>query len=244
MKNNKLTETKIGTATVIVDILPKGKVIPNVKITPTAICYHQTGNIDASAKANHNYMKNCNKNGSRVASWHFTCGWDFIYQAQSTNYKCYHAGTTNGNNTSIGIEICMYTDKQKQLQAYKNAIELGKILMAYHNFNINQVKRHKDFSGKHCPAWLIEGKYGYTWSWFKGELTKKEEVKPQPTASFVVKIIVDELNVRSGVGTSYPITTVVKKGQAFTIVEEKNGWGKLKSGAGWISLNSKYVQRV
>ena len=243
MENNKLTETKIGTATVIVDILPKGKVIPNVKITPTAICYHQTGNIDASAKANHNYMKNCNKDGSRVASWHFTCGWDFIYQAQSTNYKCYHAGTTNGNNTSIGIEICMYTDKQKQLQAYKNAIELGKILMTYHNFNINQVKRHKDFSGKHCPAWLIEGKYGYTWTWFKEQLTKKEEVKPIAT-SYVVKIIVDELNVRKDAGTSYEVVTVVKQGQAFTIIEEKNGWGKLKSGVGWISLNSKYVQKI
>ena len=29
-----------------------------------------------------------------------------------------------------------------------------------------------------------------------------------------------------------------------TIVEEKNGLGKLKSGAGWISLGSKYVQKV
>lgn len=245
MKNNKLTETKIGTATVIVDILPSGRCIPNTKIKPTTICIHNTGNIDASAKNNHQYQKNNNKSKiGAIASWHFTCGWDYIYQAQSTNYKCYHTGTTNGNNTSIGIEICQYSDKEKQLQAYKNAIELVKILMAYHNFNINQVKRHKDFSGKHCPAWLIEGKWGYTWSWFKGELTKKEEVKPQPTTSFVAKIIVDELNVRSGAGTSYPITTVVKKGQAFTIVEEKNGWGKLKSGAGWISLNSKYVQRV
>ena len=245
MKNNKLTETKIGSANVIVDILPKGRCIPNTKITPTSITIHNTGNINASAKNNHQYQKNNNKSKiGAIASWHFTCGWDYIYQAQSTNYKCYHAGCTNGNNTSIGIEICMYSDKEKQLQAYKNAIELVKILMDYHNFNVNQVKRHYDWTKKNCPQYLIEGKYGYTWSWFKEQLTKKEEVKPQPTTSFVVKIIVDELNVRSGVGTSYPITTVVKKGQAFTIVEEKNGWGKLKSGAGWISLNSKYVQRV
>jgi N-acetylmuramoyl-L-alanine amidase CwlA len=138
----------------------------------------------------------------------------------------------------------MFNDKERQAKAYKNAIELVKILMAYHKFDTSKVKRHYDWTKKHCPAWLQEGKWGYTWSWFKGELTKKEEVKPQPTTSFVVKITVDELNVRSGAGTSYPITTVVKKGQAFTIVEEKNGWGKLKSGAGWISLNSKYVQRV
>ena len=240
MKNNKLTETKIGAAKVIVDILPKGKVIPNTKITPTTITIHMTGNIGASAKNNHNYMKNCNNNGSRIASWHFTVDDKEIYQAQSTNYKCYHAGCTNGNNTSIGIEICMFDDKTRQLQAYKNAIELVKILMAYHKFDTSKVVRHYDWTKKHCPAWLQEGKWGYTWSWFKGELTKKEEVfKP-----YVVKILVDELNVRKDAGTSYDIVAVVKEGQAFTIIEEKNGWGKLKSGVGWISLNSKYVQRV
>ena len=113
MKNNRLDEKTIGSAKVIVDILPKGKVIPDVKITPTSITVHNTGNVDASAKNNHNYMKNCNKNGSRIASWHFTVGYDEIYQAQSCNFKCYHAGTSKGNNTSIGVEICMYSDKSK-----------------------------------------------------------------------------------------------------------------------------------
>ena len=32
------------------------------------------------------------------------------------------------------------------------------------------------------------------------------------------------------------------KKKKYTIVEEKNGWGKLKSGAGWISL--AYTKRV
>ena len=36
----------------------------------------------------------------------------------------------------------------------------------------------------------------------------------------------------------------IKKGEVFTIVEEKNGLGKLKSGAGWISMGSKYVQKI
>ena len=59
---------------------------------------------------------------------------------------------------------------------------------------------------------------------------------------YVVRITASALNVRSGPGTSYKINTVVKKNEAFTIVEEKNGWGKLKSGAGWIYL--KYTKRV
>lgn len=59
---------------------------------------------------------------------------------------------------------------------------------------------------------------------------------------YVVRITASALNVRSGPGTSYKINTVVKKNEAFTIVEEKNGWGKLKSGAGWIYL--KYTKRI
>ena len=64
----------------------------------------------------------------------------------------------------------------------------------------------------------------------------------------VYRITTDELNVRKGAGTVYPITAKVYKGQAYTITEIKyNGstpWGKLKSGVGWISLNSKYVEKV
>ena len=60
--------------------------------------------------------------------------------------------------------------------------------------------------------------------------------------SYVVEITANALNVRAGAGSTYKINTVVKKGQRYTIVEEKNGWGKLKSGAGWISL--KYTKKV
>ena len=248
MLNNRLDEKTIGTAKVIVDILPKGKVIPNVKINPTSITIHMTGNVGAAAKNNHNYMKNCNKNGSRIASWHFTVDDISIYQAQSTNYKCYHAGCTSGNNTSIGIEICMFNDKARQLQAYKNAIELVKILMAYHKFDTSKVKRHYDWTKKHCPAWLQEGKWGYTWSWFKEQLSAKpSQPTPQPSVEigvpFLATIIVDELNIRKEADFNSEVIGVVKKGGVYTIVEVKNGLGKLASGAGWISVNEKYVSK-
>ena len=59
---------------------------------------------------------------------------------------------------------------------------------------------------------------------------------------YIVSVETDVLNVRTGAGTNYKIATQVKKHQLYTIVEEKNGWGKLKSGAGWISLT--YTQKV
>ena len=65
------------------------------------------------------------------------------------------------------------------------------------------------------------------------------------TASLgVYKVIVDELNVRQGPGTSYPIATVVHKGEAFTVTKMSGSWGKLKSGAGWINCSSRYCTKV
>jgi hypothetical protein len=64
-----------------------------------------------------------------------------------------------------------------------------------------------------------------------------EEFKP-----YLVKITADVLNYRSGAGTDFKINGTVKKGEVYTIVGEADGvgaskWGKLKSGAGWISLD-------
>ena len=41
---------------------------------------------------------------------------------------------------------------------------------------------------------------------------------------------------------NYPKNTVIKDKKLYTIVEERSGWGKLKSGAWWISL--KYTKKA
>lgn len=50
------------------------------------------------------------------------------------------------------------------------------------------------------------------------------------------------LNIRKGAGTAYPVVGSIKDKGIYTIVDEASGagaakWGKLKSGAGWISLD-------
>ena len=69
-------------------------------------------------------------------------------------------------------------------------------------------------------------------------------VKPVTTTTtsgkavnYRVRITASSLNVRKEPNASAKITTTVKKDNVFTIVEEKDGWGKLKSGAGWINLS-------
>lgn len=62
-----------------------------------------------------------------------------------------------------------------------------------------------------------------------------------------IRVTTDALNVRKGPGTNYDITTTIRDRGVYTIVSESAGsgaskWGKLVSGAGWISLD--YVERV
>ena len=58
----------------------------------------------------------------------------------------------------------------------------------------------------------------------------------------MIKVTASSLNIRKGAGTSYPVVGCIKGEGTYTIVAESNGWGKLKSGAGWISL--AYTKRV
>ena len=241
MRNHILDESTIGSAKVIVDILPKGKVIPNVLMVNNFITIHNTGNIGAPAKNNHNYMKNCNKHGERIASWHFTVDDKEIYQAAPANMRCYHAGTSRGNNTSIGIEICQFNDKERQRKAYMNAIELVKILMKYYNLSADKVRQHYDWSKKDCPQWLRSGKFGYTWSWFKSQLVVSDN---EDDGTFLVKILVNELNVRSGPNTDYRVVGIVHKDEVYTIIRTQGSWAFLKSQVGWININPKYVKKL
>lgn len=61
-----------------------------------------------------------------------------------------------------------------------------------------------------------------------------------PSCPFTVQVIVDDLNYRANPEMGNNIKGQTGKG-VFTIVEVRNGWGKLKSGVGWIYLeNSDY----
>ena len=66
-------------------------------------------------------------------------------------------------------------------------------------------------------------------------------------ASYLVKVTTDVLNIRKGPGTNYGTNGAIRDKGTYTIVAESTGagaskWGKLKSGAGWISLD--YTKKV
>lgn len=161
----------------------------------------------------------------RDVAWH--CG--------ATTYKHPYCRNTN----SIGIELCC---KKKadgtwyfEEETVKSAIELVKELMKKYNIPIGNVIRHYDVTGKMCPEPFVRDVED--WNTFKANL-----VTNATSSGYVVRITADTLNVRGGAGVGYKIKTAVRKHEIYTIVEESNGWGKLKSGAGWINL--KYTKRV
>lgn len=129
--------------------------------------------------------------------------------------------------------MCCWSDGTVSEKTEKNALELGKYLMKKHGISIENVVRHYDASRKICPNWSANN--WSRWIEFKEKLQEKPVETPS-TTSYTVKITADVLNVRAGAGTNYKVNTQVRKGEVYTIVGESNGWGKLKSGAGWISL--------
>ena len=103
-------------------------------------------------------------------------------------------------------------------------------------------------STKIIPSWVKGGLYTISKisgskvllkeivSWVKASDVQKSGTSSK-SVSYLIRVTVDFLNIRSGAGTNFPVTGTVRKGGVYTIVEEKNGFGKLKSGAGWISLD-------
>lgn len=66
-------------------------------------------------------------------------------------------------------------------------------------------------------------------------------------SSYKVRVTTDVLNIRKGAGTNYGTNGAIRDRGVYTIVAEASGkgadkWGKLKSGAGWISLD--YTKKV
>lgn len=58
----------------------------------------------------------------------------------------------------------------------------------------------------------------------------------QSTESYRVRVTIANLNIRTEANAASKSKGYIKPG-VYTIVEEKNGWGKLKSGVGWIKLS-------
>lgn len=81
----------------------------------------------------------------------------------------------------------------------------------------------------------------------KAAAQTEENEKPESGCPYLVKVTASSLNIRKGAGTNTAKVGCITDKGVYTIVEERDGtgtskWGKLKSGAGWISL--AYVKKL
>lgn len=179
------------------------------------------------------------------------------------------------NKNSIAIELCCRTTGSSSSvdsswyfedATVLSAIELTKELMAKYNIPADHVIRHYDVNGKVCPAPYVYNKGKHTWDEFKAAISGEHKVVSgnqnqqtsqknsvleanlKRTVPFLVKVTIDDLNIRKGPGTNYDILDGKCTGKGtFTIVEVQEGkgasegWGLLKSYQtnrnGWVSLN-------
>lgn len=117
---------------------------------------------------------------------------------------------------------------------------------------------HRDFANKACPGEYLYSRHGEIAAEVNrrlqgasngGGVVVTPPAAEKPTGGtteatvtpYLVRVKISNLNIRKGPGTNYGSTGFIKPG-VYTIVAESTGtgatkWGKLKSGAGWISLD-------
>ena len=179
---------------------------------------------------------------------------------ESVDYPVvYGAFDNRGNAKEFGLTLAQAIQTtMKTRQAAKTATRVGSsgnneyygVLRGARAAGLNHyyIVEHSFHTNKAATNWLLsddnlkklaKAEVEAIAAYF-GLVKKSVPVTPVTSASrdFLVTVTADVLNVRDGAGTDYKINTTVKEGDVFTIVEtSKDGkWGKLKSGAGWISL--------
>ena len=222
---------------------------------------------EGDANANCRYFAS----GYRGASAHYFVGYNGdIWQSVEDNDIAWHCGARVykhpecRNTNSIGIEFCVKKDKNGRWyyteETKAAGLELIRYLMDKYGIDENHVLRHYDVTGKICGEPDVRNN-GKEWEKFKKEIkghgkktkspgTKDKKPSDKPGADkepeFKIKTTCDSLNVRMGAGVKYKVIGAIKEKEGskklYTITEVKNGWGKLKGGAGWIAL--AYTKKV
>ena len=134
----------------IIDHIPKSKdKRPATKMVPEYITIHSTGNPNSTARNERGWLTN--PSNTRTASWHIVIDEKEAIEAIPLDEIAYHTGNSNGNNKSIGIEICESGNREKTLE---NAVKLVAKMLYERGWGVDKLRRHYDWSGKNCPRIL------------------------------------------------------------------------------------------
>ena len=195
---------------------------------------------------------------SRQASCNYGVGVDGrigMYCEEKDRSWC--SSSSSNDNRAITIEVASDTTEPYAVNAKAYAALLDLVTDICKRNNIKELKWkgdkaligqvdkqnmtvHRWFANKSCPGDYLYNRHGEIAAEVNKRLnasvTPSTPTAPSTSTSYKVKVTADVLNIRAGAGTNFKINGAIKDKGVYTIVAESNGWGKLKSGAGWISL--------
>ena len=170
-------------------------------------------------------------------------------------------GSYNYNPPHIQFEICEdgLQDRTYYRKAFEVAAEYCAHLCKQYGLSVESIVGHceaykKGYGSNHSDPEHWMKRFGENMNDFRALVSSKmvNERKPEVIVEkkfspYLVKIATSALNIRKGPGTNYQKNGCIRDRGVYTIVDESNGtgatvWGKLKSGAGWISLD--YVRKL
>lgn len=222
------------------------------KITP----HHMAGKLTA---------KRCGElfqNPSRQASANYGIGYNGeIICYVDENDRAYTSSNRANDCQAITIEVANSStggDWPISEASWNSLVNLCVDICRRYGFRLSydgtpngSLTRHNMFAATSCPGPYLQGRFPELVEVVNARLEEQPKPAPEPkpetpTEGYLVKVKADVLNIREDAGTEYKITGQIKDHGTYTIVAEKNGtgaskWGKLKSGAGWISLD--YVEK-
>lgn len=154
-----------------------------------------------------------------------------------------------GDDATGGTEVYVYSKSSKAKSA---AEKICKAIAAlgYKNRGVKTSTSLYVIKHTNSPSMLIECCFVddkddieiYNYKTMAEAIVRGITGKNPTSKSYKVKVSSQTLNVRMGPGFKYPSVGKVERNEVYTIVDTENNWGKLKSGAGWISL--KYTEKV
>ena len=156
---------------IIQELIPKGRINrPGTKNSCKYITIHETGNksVGANAADHAKYIKGLNGR----TSWHYTVDDFLIYQHIPDNEKSYHTSDKTANETSISIELCVNSDGDFY-KTVENTERLVRELMKKYKIPAENIRSHRDWTGKNCPAQLV----GEKWKEFISHCAAEEKEK-------------------------------------------------------------------
>src|SRR5690625_2462234 len=151
----------------IIDHIPKNTPNnrrPGTYMAPSTITIHGAANPTSKAKNERGWLTNPTNN--RKASYHYVVDAVDIIEVIPSTEVAYHSGDSEGNRSSIGVEICEINYDQ----SLSNAVKFIAKMLNDRGWGVDRLRRHHDWSGKNCPRLMNNDGRWSRWEAFKNEV--------------------------------------------------------------------------